>query len=174
MSLGFDSLVLHLEMHEKLKIVEAEWELNVYFTWLTQDRSRDHRYMMHSWMVRRSMQWLPKNSRGFYRRRAAWPVVKMIYYMDSYYVASSMHKRLHYCFLDQQCMMPSFLMPWCSIRYCCKRWCGYRYKLVMHISCLQFYMQKLLWRKHLICYSCRDYDCHVRRERKKQELERKG
>jgi hypothetical protein len=32
----FDNLVLHLEMHEKLKIVEAEWELNMYFTWLTQ------------------------------------------------------------------------------------------------------------------------------------------
>jgi hypothetical protein len=104
-SLGFDSLVLHLKMHEKLRIVEAEWELNVYFTWLTRDRSHDHRYMMHSWMVRRSMQWLPKNSRGFYRKRAAWPVVKMIYYMDSYYVASSRHKRLHYCFLDQQCMI---------------------------------------------------------------------
>jgi hypothetical protein len=32
MNLGFDNLVLHLEMHEKLKIVEAEWELNMYFT----------------------------------------------------------------------------------------------------------------------------------------------
>jgi hypothetical protein len=32
MNLGFDNLVLHLEMHEKLKIIEAEWELNMYFT----------------------------------------------------------------------------------------------------------------------------------------------
>jgi hypothetical protein len=25
MNLGFDNLVLHLEMHEKLKIIEAKW-----------------------------------------------------------------------------------------------------------------------------------------------------
>jgi hypothetical protein len=75
-----------------------------------------------------TVEWLPKNkSRGFCRRRAAWPV-KMISYMGSCSLACSRHKEA--ALLLSQCLMPSLLMP-ChvSICYYCKRWCRYGYKL---------------------------------------------
>ncbi len=72
-------------------------------------------------------QLLKNKSRGFCRRRAAWPV-KMISYMGSCSLAWSRHKEA--ALLLSQCLMPSLLMP-ChvSICYYCKRWCRYGYKL---------------------------------------------
>lgn len=113
---------------------------------------------------------LPKNkSRGFCRRRAAWPV-KMISYMGSCSLACSRHKEAALSL--SQCLMPSLL---CLVMF--------RFAIIVRgdadmdtnydaDSCLQFCMQTSLWSKCLICCSSRDYECHGSRQRKKCELQK--